>query len=144
MSKETRLFLTRTLSLLPCIIIVRYSNIEDANILLNILQFVQVPFVLIPTLKFASNLDIMGRRWVLKDRKLKIILALTSVMILMNIIQLVDNIPATLMGRAIGYPLIIGYLISLYWLYKKEIKAFEIQNRMLELIVFERTKPVSH
>ena len=62
-----RVLLTRTVAILPTFLVAFYENIEDLsgmNDLLNCLMSLQLPFALIPTIAFTSNIRIMGADFV--------------------------------------------------------------------------------
>jgi hypothetical protein len=60
-----RVMITRAVAIVPALLVL-FLNLNDASILttmdtwLNILQSVQLPFALVPTIKFASSELIMG------------------------------------------------------------------------------------
>lgn len=57
---RTRIFITRTVALIPCLFIVSYATQAGANLVQNIVQAIQLPFVLIPMMKYMRNTDIMN------------------------------------------------------------------------------------
>ena len=59
-SKIKRILITRTITLIPCLIFIIFIDINKIMNLLNIIQFVQLPFVVIPLIKFVTNEKIMG------------------------------------------------------------------------------------
>lgn len=56
-----RVFVTRMIAVTPALAVCFMENFDKADTYLNILQSVQLPFALIPLLKFSSNPLIMGR-----------------------------------------------------------------------------------
>lgn len=58
-----RVLLTRTIAIMPTILVATFSGINDLttmNDLLNVLMSLQLPFALIPILTFTSSTNIMG------------------------------------------------------------------------------------
>ena len=56
-----RVFVTRLIAIAPALVVAFMNNFEDVDTYLNILQSIQLPFALIPLIKFSSNPKIMGR-----------------------------------------------------------------------------------
>ena len=50
-----RVFVTRSIAIIPAIIVAFIGNLDSLQGFLNILQAIQLPFALIPLLKFSSN-----------------------------------------------------------------------------------------
>lgn len=57
-----RVLLTRSIAIVPalCVTFFDFTSFEHLDNWLNILQSVQLPFALVPTIKFVSSRDIMG------------------------------------------------------------------------------------
>ena len=55
-----RVLVTRCIAILPALSVAFINNFDDADTYLNILQSVQLPFALIPLIKFTSSEKIMG------------------------------------------------------------------------------------
>ena len=51
-----RVFITRSIAIIPAIIVAFLGNLDSLQGFLNILQAIQLPFALIPLLKFSSNM----------------------------------------------------------------------------------------
>merc|ERR1740139_1596245 len=58
-NKTLRVILTRTIALVPCLLIVGYVNLGSANYILNTIQAIQLPFVLIPLARYIQEKEIM-------------------------------------------------------------------------------------
>ena len=54
-----RILITRLLTLFPCIFITIFFKVDEIIGLLNIVQFLQLPFVVIPLLRFVTNTTVM-------------------------------------------------------------------------------------
>lgn len=50
-----RVFFTRAIAIIPAIIVAFIGNLDSLQGFLNILQAIQLPFALIPLLKFSAN-----------------------------------------------------------------------------------------
>jgi len=60
MSNFHRALFTRTIAIIPSIMIAFINDKEDFNAYLNLLQAIQLPFAIIPLLKFSNSSAIMG------------------------------------------------------------------------------------
>lgn len=61
MDKKVRIILTRTIALIPCLLIVNLAQINSANSILNTIQAIQLPFVVIPVTRYIKNEVIMEK-----------------------------------------------------------------------------------
>ena len=87
-----RILISRLISLAPCILIGMFANVEFVYIILNIVQFIQLPFVLIPLFKFIRNDKLMNGFRV--NRLYLVFLEVMSVgFVMMNFYQIWFNIP---------------------------------------------------
>ena len=50
-----RVFVTRSIAILPALAVAFISNFDEVDTYLNILQSIQLPFALIPLIKFTSS-----------------------------------------------------------------------------------------
>jgi natural resistance-associated macrophage protein len=57
-----RILITRLLTLIPCIAILAFFEVDNMINMLNVVQFVQLPFVIIPLLRFVMDPRVMGNR----------------------------------------------------------------------------------
>ena len=55
-----RVLVTRSIAILPALGVAFMNYFDDADNYLNILQSIQLPFALVPLLKFTSSEKIMG------------------------------------------------------------------------------------
>ncbi len=90
--RQIRILISRAISLFPCLIIAKYADIEWVYIFLNIVQFMQLPFVLIPLFRFIENKHIMNG-YEINKQKLKILKMLSAFFVFMNFGQLITAIP---------------------------------------------------
>jgi hypothetical protein len=110
-----RLLATRLLSLLPCILIIQFADIENANVVLNIIQFVQLPFVIIPAIRFISDARLVEDQAYL-GVKLYCLLVVSAALIGMNLYQLISNFPDSVLGQVLcsialfAYVMFLGYI----------------------------------
>ena len=58
-SRIKRALITRLITLVPCYLVVVFFDVNKIMSLLNIIQFVQLPFVIVPLIKFACSKKIM-------------------------------------------------------------------------------------
>lgn len=58
-----RVFVTRSIAIMPALAVAFISDFDEVDTYLNILQAIQLPFALIPLLKFTSSPKIMGDRF---------------------------------------------------------------------------------
>lgn len=126
------MLLTRMLSLLPCILVIQLANIERANIVLNIVQFIQLPFVLIPTLKFSTSEDIVGTHK-LRGKKLILTYVLTAFLILLNAFQLANQFPQTPTGVFLGFFFLSFYFGFLIYVARLKMKKIQVKRDQLDI-----------
>jgi natural resistance-associated macrophage protein len=92
-SRKKRILIFRLITLFPCLLIAKLAEIEMVYILLNVVQFIQLPFVLIPLFKFISNRRIMnGYR--INRLKLNLLKLISLVFTIINIVQIIYSIPS--------------------------------------------------
>lgn len=129
-SRKMRVLIFRLITLFPCLIISVLAQIEMVYILLNVVQFIQLPFVLIPLFNFAEDQQIMNGHRVsrFKLNALKVVsLFFTGI----NIAQIILNIPnsfAWMFWFSFGMGV---YLMSLIRL--KNIKIIYKEVKITEL-----------
>ena len=58
-----RILMTRFVAIFPCLFFVKFAQIKTVNLFLNVFQAVQLPFVVIPMIKYMSNSTIMGPKF---------------------------------------------------------------------------------
>ena len=58
-----RVLVTRSIAILPALVVAFMPNFDNADNYLNILQNVQLPFAMIPLIKFTSSEKVMGKRF---------------------------------------------------------------------------------
>ena len=56
-----RVLVTRSIAIMPALVVAFMENFDSVDTYLNILQSIQLPFALIPLLKFTSSEMIMGK-----------------------------------------------------------------------------------
>lgn len=103
------MLVTRLLSLLPCLLIVQFADLENANVVLNIIQFIQLPFIILPAIRFISDKD-LAETEVYQGAKLYLLLLFSGLLILMNLYQLTSNLPESDYGKAFAFVGLATYL----------------------------------
>lgn len=103
------MLITRLLSLVPCLLIVQFVNLERANVVLNIIQFVQLPFIIIPAIRFISNRD-LAESEAYTGAKLYCLLAFSGFLISMNLYQVSSNLPNSAGGKVLAFLLMALYV----------------------------------
>lgn len=83
-SKRVRIFVTRAITVIPCLIILGAVNVASAINFLNIIQLVSLPFVAIPLLKFVVSPRIM-QNFTYPKKKLFLIYALSFFLTVSNL-----------------------------------------------------------
>jgi Mn2+/Fe2+ NRAMP family transporter len=132
-SRKKRILIFRLITLVPCLLIAKLAQIEMVYILLNVVQFIQLPFVLIPLFKFIGNRKIMNGFQMNKYKlaALKFISVLFSVV---NIVQILFNIPTTF-NWIFWFSLVGGiYVFSLIRLRNIEIKYKDVKITEMEIV----------
>ena len=129
-SKSKRILISRMLTLLPCIFIAKYAQVQIVYIMLNIVQFIQLPFVLIPLFKIIDNKEIMGGARVGKTR-LNILKRVSMFFVLMNLGQIISTITVQF-NLIVFILLLLSIYVYLLWrLYLKKLRKQD--NMMIEL-----------
>ena len=113
-SRSMRMFITRLLSLLPCILIVQFVNLEDANVILNIIQFIQLPFVIIPAMRFIFKPSLVDDQ-AFVGKKFYMLFGFSTLLIGINLYQLSDNTGEGNI-KYVSYILILIYIYFLYYI----------------------------
>ena len=126
-SKSTRILVTRIISLVPCLLIVQLTNLEKANFFLNIVQFVQLPFILIPAIRFICSKGLVDDQ-VLKGQKLISILGFSCLLIGTNIYSLLTTPPESVVIASIYYVLIALYIYFLFYIGTIPLKQFNMTS----------------
>lgn len=133
-SREYRALISRGISLLPCLMIAKYLNVELTYIFLNIVQFVQLPFVLIPLFRFIEDKNITPD-FELDYRVLSTIKVVSALFVLMNIGQLVSIVPAEFEYVILLIAFLLVYLLVLTKLMKAKKRSSEdAENHSLDSI----------
>jgi Mn2+/Fe2+ NRAMP family transporter len=109
------MLITRLLSLVPCIVIVQFIDLEKANVVLNIIQFVQLPFIIIPAIRFISNTDLVQAEAYVGS-KLYILLGVSGSLIVMNLYQVSSNLPDSTVGKVITFFAMILYVAFMVYI----------------------------
>ena len=132
-SRKKRILIFRLITLVPCILIARLNEIEMVYILLNVVQFIQLPFVLVPLFNFASNQKIMnGHR--ISHLKLRVMKVVSLFFTVINIGQIVVNTPLSF-GWMFWFSLGIGaYVMALLRLLQIRIVYKEVKMTELDLM----------
>lgn len=130
-NKQVRVIVSRLINLLPCLIITRYLDIEWVYIMLNILQVVQLPFVLIPLFKFVQNKNIVGANELPKN-KLKLLKLMSGVFLIMNIGQVINSVPDST-NYVVLFIVLIGLYLWVIWrLWSIKIKDPVMANNLTD------------
>lgn len=124
-----RIMISRLLTLVPCILIAKYAQIEAVYIALNIVQFIQLPFVLIPLFKFIDNETVMGGRYISK-RHIDILQKLSLFFVIMNLGQVMSTV-------TVQFDLIVLILMILsvyvYFLWRLWTRKLRIPHQIVEM-----------
>ena len=115
------MLLTRLLSLLPCLFIIQWADLEKANVVLNIIQFVQLPFVIVPAMRFISDPGYVDQE-AYRGRYFLAIKAVSAFLVLMNLYQLADNMPQNGPGRLALSSLLLLYVFFLAYITRVPLK----------------------
>ena len=83
-----RVLTTRSIAILPALGVVFISDFDSVDTYLNMLQFIQLPFALIPLIKFSSSTRIMGRFALSKPAKV-ITVIIASLLCSLNFLGLI-------------------------------------------------------
>jgi Mn2+/Fe2+ NRAMP family transporter len=132
-SRKKRILIFRLITLFPCLLIAKFAEIEMVYILLNIIQFIQLPFVLIPLFKFISNSKIMNG-YKINKLKLNILMMISLIFTIINIVQIINSIPNDFFW-IFGFSLGTGiYIMALIRLNSIKITYKEVKNIELSIM----------
>lgn len=109
------MLVTRLLSLLPCIFIIQWADLEKANVVLNIIQFVQLPFVIVPAMRFISDQTYVDQE-AYKGNSFLAVKAISGFLILMNLYQISDNMPQSGFGKYAVSAMLVLYIYFLIYI----------------------------
>ena len=132
-SRKKRILIFRLITLFPCLIIAKLAEIEMVYILLNVVQFIQLPFVLIPLFKFISNKKIMNG-YKANRTKLIFLKLISMIFTIINVVQILYNIPLTF-GWIFWFSLFVGaYMMALIRLKNIKIKYKDVKITEFDII----------
>jgi manganese transport protein len=129
-----RAFLTRACAIVPSLTVVLIAGDEDAETLIVVssaILSIQLPFALIPLVKFCSSSRIVGEAFVLKGRALKATNVLSGVIVCANVSLLLMTlftsryVNASFGGIVLGMTavlFIVGYCYCIYWLLDQPVR----------------------
>lgn len=58
-NKNVRIIVTRLIALAPCLCVVWFAQVDSANLIINLIQAIQLPFVMIPLVRYIKSKRIM-------------------------------------------------------------------------------------
>lgn len=132
-NKNLRIFVTRSIALIPCLIIVGFANMSSANTIMNTIQAIQLPFVLIPLARYIREKTIM-KELTFGGFKYWFIIVTAVCLIGLN----VWNVMEPFVGEGVGnwqiwtfaplFSIYIGFLIYLIFV-KLDTKKFEVMHK---------------
>jgi len=125
--RHIRILISRAISLFPCLIIAKYADIEWVYIFLNIVQFMQLPFVLIPLFKFIENKHIMNG-FEIDRHKIKMLKLLSAFFVCMNFGQLITAIPSQFNFIVLFIALLAAYIYILWMLWTLKLQHAKSTN----------------
>jgi len=111
-----RVLTTRCVAVLPALAVAFVADYDSVDTYLNVLQAIQLPFALVPLLKFTDSPLVMGEEFANSRKVSRFAWAAASVLFLVNFVQLAvaligdDHGPLEICGLASG---IIAYLYLL-------------------------------
>jgi Mn2+/Fe2+ NRAMP family transporter len=120
MAQWKRTLITRSVAMVPTIgIAVMYAGSEkmdELNQLLNIVQSIQLPFALIPVYYITSRSDIMGEKFVLKAAFQTFIQGLSSFLLGLNLLLVVQEmLGGRMLKHAPHWVLIIVSIVTILY-----------------------------
>lgn len=133
MTKWKRIIVTRSISIIPCVIIslLTVDEITHLNFWCNIIKAIQLPFALLPILHFTSSKRIMGS--FRNNLLLKIICYFISVCVLaINVYFIINMIVETrkLWSYILGSALVVYIFFVCFFV---SVFLFKISNRIVFL-----------
>ena len=132
-NRELRILLSRAISLVPCIIIFHFADVGIIYILLNVVQFIQLPFVLIPLFRFVEDKSIVPELN-LCPKNLNILKIISAGFVLMNIGQLISVVPFEFWSIVFIIVFLIGYVVVLLKLFEAKKNSSEADQLSVEMV----------
>ena len=132
-SRNLRMIITRFITLIPCLIIILTLDANKMISLLNILQFIQLPFVIIPLIRFAMSSKLMGEH-VYKGFKVYLVIFFASVLQAINLYSIFEVLSeAGNVVRIFSYILIVLQtglsIVLIYSPITQELKSHPSKHR---------------
>ena len=123
LSRIIRSIVTRAITLIPCYLIILFFNVNRIMNLLNIIQFVQLPFALIPLMKFAYSNTIMDyKRY--SARKMAFLVICSIFLQVINIYSMLEVArEMNAFWKIVIGVLIVGQLMFIVFLSQIKIKG---------------------
>ena len=134
-SRIKRSLITRLITIVPCYIIIAAINVDDIMNMLNIIQFIQLPFVIIPLLKFSYCKKIMKNEMYSKA-KLIFLCVLFFFLQVINIYSIISSFEDfTTLWKVVGWIFLIVYTCFCFYLILTKIRhqVYDEEDKKLGL-----------
>lgn len=105
-----RVAVTRSIAILPALVVTFFDNFDNVDTYLNILQAIQLPFALIPLIKFTSNEKIMGEPFANTPGSKYFAIGFGLVLFLINLSGLLVQHEPSALGTTLLVIVLIAYL----------------------------------
>lgn len=139
-SKIKRVFITRLITLIPCAIIIKFFDVNKMINILNVVQFIELPFVIVPLLRFVSSKQIMGDR-VYSYKKTIMLITFSVILQLINLYSLNQSVGTDSMETAAIFwilvtvqTLILGHLIFVQIDEHQPSMALQTENDQISMM----------
>lgn len=133
-SRFKRNLISRTITLIPCYIIFHFFNVTKIMNYLNIIQFIQLPFVVIPMIHILNNTYIM-KNYKYKKSKINIIIFFTILLQIFNMVNIYTIIITESTNKIIFFVIIflVYYYLIYYITINKNAKLKYVHKKSIDL-----------
>lgn len=128
MSSFQRALLTRSIAIIPSLLIVIVNTDQDFNRALNVLQVIQLPFTIIPLLKFSNCIELMGKEKI-GNFELSTLVGLSITVVFANLYHLMPSQMDDAFKTGLVFVFLLSYSFFIFFIFNSTIK---VENHILE------------
>eukprot|EP01052_Picozoa_sp_SAG31_P014226 SAG31_NODE_876_length_11307_cov_3.506781_2_plen_190_part_00 len=148
-----RLALTRSVALVPALLTAIAADAnprasDAVNVWLNILQALQLPFALLPVLRFTSSRAVMGPIFAIGPAVRSAYMALTTIIVCVNVYAVLSDIRiASFDPKTQTWPILVCvsvsvYVLALWKVVVAPMSSKALGSRLRDLITQEENVPL--
>lgn len=111
-SRIKRILITRAITVIPCTLIIAFFDVNKIMFLLNLVQFIQLPFAIVPLLKMYNNSNVM-MDYPISKCKFYTLIVFSFLIQIFNIISICDVVH----DFKLGWRILVYLLTALHSLF---------------------------